>query len=449
MVEISDVKNDSIASDKGILPGDFLVSVNSHTIEDVLDYQFYMSEKHLRIVLKRNSVYRIISVFKKEYEDIGLIFSDYLMSKQQHCKNKCIFCFIDQLPKGLRKSLYFKDDDSRLSFLFGNYITLTNLTQRDVDRIKEMHISPINISVHTTNPELRVKMMGNPNAGSSLRIIKELADSGIKINAQLVLCRGINDGNELIRTLNDLSALFPAVQMVAAVPLGVTKFREGLAQLTPYNKESSKEVLDIIENFADSFYNKNGTHFAYAADEFYLKSETKIPPAEYYEDFSQLENGVGMCALFENEFNIALENTSYSTYKHNQIISAACGEAAYKLISSLCKKAEDKYGITVNVYPIINDFFGNTITVSGLVTGSDIVNHLRNKNLGEALLLPITMLRKEEDLFLDDYTPEKIANELNTDVIFCENNGEAFLEALINLRGKKHVKSSCCNSRQT
>ncbi len=449
MVEIYEVSADSIASKKGILPGDFLVSVNSHTIEDVLDYQFYMSEKHLKIVLKRNSAYKIISITKKEYEDIGLVFSDYLMSKQQHCKNKCIFCFIDQLPKGLRESLYFKDDDSRLSFLFGNYITLTNLTQRDVDRIKEMHISPINISVHTTNPELRVKMMGNPNAGSSLKVIKELADAGIKINAQLVLCSGINDGDELKRTLNDLSAMYPAVQMVAAVPLGVTKFREGLAKLIPYNKESSKEVINIIEGFADEFYRKNGTHFAYAADEFYLKSETKIPLAEYYEDFSQLENGVGMCALFESEFNYALEANTYSVPKHNQIVSVACGEAAFELISTLCKKAENKYEITANVFPIRNDFFGNTITVSGLVTGFDIVNQLKNKDLGEALLLPISMLRKEEDLFLDDYTPERIANELNTNVIFCENNGEAFLEALINLRGKKHVKSSCCNSRQT
>lgn len=430
-VQISNVIAGSPADKRGVRAGDTLLSINGNTIEDVLDYQFYAAETSPVLMLKtKEGRFRGMKILKPEYDDLGLEFDSYLMDQQRHCKNKCIFCFIDQLPKGMRETLYFKDDDSRLSFLFGNYVTLTNLTEHDVQRIIKMHISPVNISVHTTNPELRVQMMKNPNAGPSLEIVSRLANAGIKINTQLVLCAGINDGEELKRTLNDLGRLYPSVQMVAAVPLGVTKYREGLPQLELYNKETAGAVLDILEAFGESFLEKHGTRFAFAADEFYLKAERPMPPASFYEDFEQLENGVGLCALLEDEFLTALE--AFEGTRKERKITMATGVAAYSLLQKLTdcflKKAPH---FEVAVVPIMNDFFGETITVSGLVVGQDMIRQLEGKELGEELLFPASMLRREGDIFLDDTSVDTLAKTLSVKATPVPNDGAALLSAIL------------------
>lgn len=431
-VLINNVVQGSLADAKKIESGDILISVNSHQILDFLDYRFYLKDKKLLLLIKKkNSVFKYVIIKKDEDQDIGLVFNDYMMDKQRNCKNRCIFCFIDQLPKGMRETLYFKDDDTRLSFLFGNYITLTNLTERDVERIIEMHISPVNISVHTTNPELRVRMMKNKHAGQALEIIKRLADAGIAINTQLVLCPGINDGEELRRTLSDLSELYPSVQMIAAVPLGVTKFREGLEQLQLYDKKSSAEVLDIIQSFAEDFYKKHGVHFAWAADEFYIKAERLFPKAEYYEDFQQLENGVGMCALMADEFINTVETLDVSNAE-NRTVTIATGTASFRLISGLCEKLCEKVsGLTVNVVPIVNEFFGETITVSGLVVGRDLIAQLSGRELGDEVLIPASMLKSDENIFLDDVTLEELQSKLKIVVTPVVNDGYALVDAIL------------------
>lgn len=431
-VLINSVLLGSIADAKRIEAGDSLVSVNSHSILDFLDYRFYLDEKKLLLLIeKKNGVFKYVTINKSEDEDIGLVFDDYMMDKQRNCKNKCIFCFIDQLPKGMRESLYFKDDDTRLSFLFGNYITLTNLTERDVERIIEMHISPVNISVHTTNPELRVRMMKNKHAGESLSIIKKLADAGIAINTQLVLCPGINDGDELRRTLSDLAEFYPSVQMIAAVPLGVTRFRDGLEKLQMYNKKSSESVLDIIQDFADAFYEKHGVHFAWAADEFYIKAERPFPNAEYYEDFQQLENGVGMCALMADEFMNAVENINIPNYK-KRTVTIATGTASFNLISGLSQKLCDKVPkLKVNVVPIVNNFFGETITVSGLVVGQDLIAQLAVMDLGDEVLIPSSMLKSDENIFLDDVTLEEVEKKLGIVVTPVINDGYVLVDSIL------------------
>lgn len=400
-------------------------------ILDFLDYRFYLSEPKLRLAVQcADEKLRVITIHKEEYEDIGLVFQDFLMDSQKRCKNKCIFCFIDQLPKGMRDTLYFKDDDSRLSFLFGNYITLTNLTPRDIERIIEMHISPVNISVHTTNPELRVKMMHNKHAGESLSILYRLAEAGITINTQLVLCPGINDGEELKRTLSDLAELYPAVQMVAAVPLGVTKYRRGLEPLEQYTPQTAAQTLDIIEQFADDFYNKHQVHFAWAADEFYLKAGRALPDAAYYEDFDQLENGVGMCALLREEFEKAL--AGFEGKICNRTVTIATGTAAYDLIVSLANQLmQTVSGLTIHVKPIKNNFFGETITVAGLVVGQDLIAQLKGQDLGDALLIPSSMLRSEGDVFLDDISLLDVEDALQIKVTPVKDDGYELAERIL------------------
>ena len=370
-VIIDFVQEGSAANKAKILSGETLVSINGQQIIDVLDYRFYQNNSKLILEIQgKNGKSRQVKSKKDEYEEIGLEFSSYLMDKKHSCKNKCIFCFIDQLPKGLRDSLYFKDDDSRLSFLFGNYITLTNITEHEINRIIKMHISPINISVHTTNPELRVRMMKNKNAGKVLEIIPRLNEAGIKINCQLVLCPGFNDGDELKRTLDDLSAM-QNVECIAAVPVGLTKYREGLEPLEPFNKENASAVIDIIDKAGDKCIEKYGDRRIYAADEFYLLSEREIPEASYYGDFLQLENGVGLWALLKSEAHLALEDLEQTeTDRH---ISLATGVAAKPLIdyvADLCSKKAK--GLKCDVYGIINNFFGERITVAGLITATDI-----------------------------------------------------------------------------
>jgi putative radical SAM enzyme (TIGR03279 family) len=430
-VKIISVEKDSPAEMAGILPGETLVTINSNEINDILDYRFYETSRHLSIELtdeKHKS--RMVTIIKGEYESIGLEFETYLMDKQHQCCNRCIFCFIDQLPKGMRSSLYFKDDDSRLSFLFGNYITLTNMTEHDVQRIIKMHISPINISVHTTNPELRVKMTGNRFAGESLAILYRLADAGVKINCQLVLCKGMNDGDELKRSLTDLGKLYPAVQSIALVPIGLTRFRDGLFPLDPYDASSAQGVIQIAEHFGDQFEAEHGERICYAADEFYLKAQRPIPPAEYYGDFDQLENGVGLMASLKQEFEQALQD--FKEPASQRRVTLITGMAVFPFLNSLLDELRIKcHNLTCNVVPIVNDFFGHTINVSGLVTGGDILKQLDGVDLGDELILPSVMLRREGDIFLDDVSLEDISRTLNIQVVTVPNDGYELLNAIL------------------
>lgn len=430
-VIIKSVQGGSFAEKKRISAGDCLVSVNGNAVRDVLDYRFYLNEKKLRLVLKAaDGKSKVITIIKDEFKDIGLEFETYLMDKQQHCKNKCIFCFIDQLPKGLRESLYFKDDDSRLSFLFGNYITLTNMSDEDIDRIIKMHISPVNISVHTMNPDLRVKMMLNPQAGESLRYVDKLAKGGILLNTQLVLCPGINDGKELEFSLQKLGELYPQVQSIAAVPVGLSDHREGLYPLKAYTPETAGEVIGIIDRFNAEFEKKHGEIIAYAADEFYLKAGRKIPDAEYYNDFPQLENGVGMWALLESEFTQALDECKIKEKKRR--VTAVTGQAAYPLIKSLAEKAMSKInGLEVNVVEAKNRLLGKMITVSGLLCGKDIADALDGTPLGEEVLIPPNCLRSEGDMFLDDMTVTELSQKLGVKVTANGTSGDDLLFAML------------------
>ncbi len=430
-VKISETVKGSIAERKKIGAGDTLISINGNEINDVLDYRFYINDTKLVLLLKTaEGKSKLVMIRKNEFEDIGLEFETYLMDKQRSCKNKCIFCFIDQLPKGLRKSLYFKDDDSRLSFLFGNYITLTNLTDGEAERIIKMHISPVNISVQTVNPELRVKMMANPKAGESLKYLRRFAEAGIAINTQLVLCPGINDGSELERSLNELGDFYPAVQSIAAVPVGLSDHRENLYPIEPYTKETAREVIGIIDSFNEKFKEKHGEIIAYAADEFYLKAELTMPDADYYNGFPQLENGVGMWALLESEFNEALEECEIESVERKATI--VTGKAAYPLILSLAEKVCDKIeGLEINVVAAENKLLGKMITVSGLLCGTDIVSALEGINLGDELIIPPNCLRSEGDMFLDDMTVEELSNKLKIKVTQNGSSGGELLSAML------------------
>lgn len=427
-VKITDVEPGSICYKK-ISGGETLISVNSHEINDVLDYRFYCSECKLKLEIENEKgKRRKVKIKKDEYDDLGLCFETYLMDKHHSCKNKCIFCFIDQMPKGMRESLYFKDDDSRLSFLFGNYVTLTNLTDRDIDRIIEMHISPVNVSVHTMNPELRVEMMKNPNSGTSLRYLNRLADAGIKLNTQLVLCPGINDGKELEYSLSELGKLYPAVQSIACVPVGLTKHREGLYPLEAYNEKTAAAVIDTVDDFNAHFKFFKGETIAFAADEFYLCAGREIPEADYYGEYPQLENGVGMWRLLEDEFKSALEDSEYEL-TDNRNITAVTGAAAYPLIKKLALSAEKKYDkLKINVIKINNDFFGESVTVAGLLTGRDILAQLKGEGLGDELIIPDSALRDGEDVFLDDMTVAELSEKLGVPVTSCVADGYELLE---------------------
>ncbi|NLB35707.1 MAG: DUF512 domain-containing protein [Clostridiales bacterium] len=434
-VKIFSVVPDSLCKKKGIKAGDTLVSINGHEISDVLDYSFYASDTKILLEIKdENGSRKKVRIKKGEYENLGLEFETYLMDSQRHCRNKCIFCFIDQLPKGLRKSLYFKDDDSRLSFLFGNYITLTNLTDIEIDRIIKMHISPVNISVHTMNPALRVKMMKNPKAAHSLEYIKKLSDAGIKLNTQLVLCPGYNDGEELEFTLRELEKLYPSLQSIAAVPVGLTCHREGLCKLNPFTAEQASDVIDIIDNFNSRFMWHNKERIAFPADEFYLKAGREIPSPDYYGNFSQLENGVGLWANFRNEFFLSLNQAEDSAVQGRKI-TVATGVAAYPLICDLVDEMAKKWhNLRINAVKIENKLFGENITVAGLLAGKDIINQLLGRDLGEELLIPATALRREGDIFLDDVTVEQMSKSLNVKVTPVPNEGGEFLKAIV---GKK------------
>ncbi|MDD5953187.1 MAG: DUF512 domain-containing protein [Oscillospiraceae bacterium] len=434
-VRITGVDPHSYGEKAGIQPGETLVSMNGKEIYDVLDYRFYETNCHLALVLRNEKgKERTVHLQKRQYDAIGLEFSSYLMDEKRSCRCKCIFCFVDQMPPGMRDTLYFKDDDSRLSFLFGNYITLTNVSEREVQRIIDMHISPINVSVHTTNPELRVKMMKNRFAGKALEILPRLAAAGIHLNCQLVLCPGINDGPELLRSLTDLEKLMPSLQSVAAVPLGVTKYREGLPELTTYTKETAAQVIDTMEDFGDRMEREYGRRVVYAADEFYLKAERPMPPPEFYGEFDQLENGVGTMACLEEEFTFALEDGQEEGVFaiEPRRVTVATGMAARDFIRKLLDEAERScHNLSCDVVGIVNDFFGDTITVAGLVTGGDLIAQLEGRDLGDALLIPEVMLRHEKDLFLDDVSIEEVERRLGVPVKTVANEGQSLLDAVL------------------
>ena len=429
-VKIFDVTTGSHADKAGIKKGETLLSINSNEIVDVLDYRFYQVNRKLTLeVADEDKNVRTIEMTKGEYEEIGLEFETYLMDKQHSCRNKCIFCFIDQLPKWMRESLYFKDDDSRLSFLFGNYITLTNITEHEIDRIIKMHISPINVSVHTTNPELRCKMMNNRFAGDTLKYLKRFADAGITLNCQIVSCPGINDGDELVRTLTDLENL--GVNMTAIVPVGLTRYRENLYPLVPYNKETAGQTIDIIEKMGDECVKKHGRRIFFPGDEFYLLAEREIPSPEFYEDFSALEDGIGMIAYLTDDVGWKLEELDADESLCHKV-TIACGEGVFPYMKRIMSMINEKFpNITINTRAIKNNFFGGGVNVSGLVTGGDLIDQLRDDNLGDRLIIPSSMLRFENDLFLDDVSTDDVERELGVTLVPVNNNGNDLVEAVI------------------
>ena len=452
MVKISRVTQNSIAYKNNIRGGDFLLSINNNEINDILDYKFYMCESKINLRLRRggntdNNIFTdiYVEIQKRQYGDIGLEFETYMIDEKKSCENKCIFCFIDQLPGKreykdcLRETLYFKDDDERLSFLHGNYITLTNLEDRHIDRIIKMRISPVNISVHTTNPGLRVKMMNNKRAGEVLKYINKLNDNNININAQIVLCKNINDGDELQKTITDLCAL-SSVCSIAAVPGGLTKYRDenGLFKLEPFNKADCGKIIDLADKFGEENLKNTGSRIVYCADEFYLKAGREIPDGDYYEDYPQYENGVGMIRSFCDDFykKYGIYGIIPANFDKPRKITLVTGEAAYCLIKTL---AGDIVKACVNlscaVYKIRNDFFGEEITVAGLVTGRDIIGQLLpyKNNLGDELLIPAVMLRHERDLFLDGMSVGDIETALEIKVVVVENDAGDFIKKVLNI----------------
>ena len=445
MVKITEVDKGSRAARHGILAGDVLVSINQNEICDVLDYRFYLAERTVELLISRADEQFTVAIKKGEYDDIGLSFETPLMDKKQTCRNGCIFCFIDQNPEGLRESLYFKDDDSRLSFIHGNYITLTNMSDKDIDRIIKMRFSPINVSVHTTNPELRVKMMKNKRAGEVLSYLSRLRDAGISMCGQIVLCRGVNDGEELKRSLSDLSEYFPAMTSVAVVPAGLTKFRDKLYPLTDFTPEEASEVIDLINRFGDAHKAKHGTRLFYAADEFYLKAKREIPEADYYEDYPQLENGVGMLRSFSDEFNMCIEDIKEVRQgAQKRAVSLATGVAAYPSVVSLAQKLEQICpDLSIKIYKIINNFFGESITVTGLLTGKDIYEQLCDKELGDELLIPKNALRSGEDIFLCDMTLAELSSKLGTRVRAAGSDGYELAEAILGLDSNRKEGTTC------
>lgn len=431
MVKINSVAEGSPAGRSGVREGDLLACINGHKVRDVLDYMFYAAETEVTLDIVRRGEELTFRIEKDEYDDLGLEFDTFLMDSKQRCSNNCVFCFIDQMPPGMRETLYFKDDDARLSFLQGNYVTLTNLHQEDIDRIIRMKLN-INVSVHTTNPELRVKMMHNRFAGEKLKFIRQLAENGIKLNCQVVCCPGLNDGDELRRTLRDLGGLMPNITSMAVVPVGVTKFRQGLYPLTTFNKQTAGETIDIIAGYQQEFLEKFGTRTVFPSDEFFLIAERDIPDMEFYEDFPQYENGVGMLRSLMDEFEKALEIAEWEG--DDRHVTIATGYSPYPIICQIAKQAEEKFPqLRCDVYRIRNDFFGDTITVTGLITAQDLIAQLRGKDLGEELLISSAMLRRNSDVFLDDLTVPDVERELGVPLRSSDSDGYELLDAIMGI----------------
>lgn len=425
--KITSVDEGSPAARAGLAPGETLLQIDGTAIRDVLDYKFYSYDARLtlKVLEQDGETVREVRVRKREGEPLGLNFEHYLMDGMKQCSNKCVFCFIDQLPKGMRKTLYVKDDDARMSFLMGNYISMTNLSEADVDRILRMHISPVNISVQTTNPELRVKMLRNKRAGEALAIMDRFAEGGITMNCQLVVCKGLNDGDELKRSLHDLKKLYPAVNTISVVPFGMTDHREGLYLLEPTDKPAAEAILDIVEPFAEECLRELGTRLVWCGDELYLKAERPLPDTEYYEDFTQFENGIGMLPLFMEEFRLALPDYEGRSARPFTI---ATGAAAAPSLALLLDEAAAKCdNLNGKVVEIRNDFFGHRVSVAGLITGQDLIAQLKGCDLGERVLISANMLRDGGDVFLDDYTPQQVSDAIGVPIVPVEIDGADLL----------------------
>lgn len=429
---IKDIAGGSIADELGIRPGDRLISIDETEIEDIFDYEFLIQDDFVRILVEKPDGEQWLFEVEKEFdEDLGIIFGNGLMDEYRHCQNKCIFCFIDQMPPGMRETLYFKDDDSRLSFLQGNYVTLTNMSDHDIDRICRYRLSPINISFHTMNPELRCRMLNNRFAGEALKKVDRLFEAEIGMNGQIVLCKGINDGGELEYSITRLMKYIPFLESVSVVPVGLTKFREGLYPLEPFTKEDARGVIDMIEGYQRECFEKFGTHFVHASDEWYLLAGREVPEEERYDGYLQLENGVGMLRLLWDEFHRALEETGCAGPVKREL-SLATGYLAFPYLERMCGEVMERYpGIRVHTYAVRNDFFGERITVSGLLTGRDILEQLKGKELGEVLLLPENVLRSGETVFLDDFTVAEMEKALQVPVYIVKSSGNDLLDAII------------------
>ncbi len=420
--KVNNVLPGSLAQRHGIKSGDEIISINGKKIHDYLDYMFLSAGEKLNIDLKDRS----IVIENEDFEPLGIEFETLLIDEPRSCHNKCIFCFIDQLPQDMRESCYFKDDDYRLSFLQGNYVTLTNMKDSDLDRIIEYSIPRINVSVHTTNPELRVKMLSNKNAGKLMEQLRRFKDGGLMINCQVVLCRGVNDKEELDRTISDLYELGDSIESLSIVPVGISAHREGLTNLVPFDKESSLEVINQVTEWQKKFKKERNTNFVYLSDEFYIMAEREIPEAEEYDGFPQIENGVGLCASLKAEFFDALNFKKKMRVKSEKTL--VTGYLAFDFIKSLVDELETE---KIHVEKIKNNFFGEKITVSGLVTGGDIINQLKGKVLGKYLLIPVSMLRHYEEVFLDDTTISDVERELRVKVRIVGNDGFELLDELL------------------
>ena len=430
---IKEVCPGSIAQEMGIEPGDVLLSIDGNEIEDVFDYHFYVNDEYITVLIRKPYGEEWeLEIEKDDEEDLGIVFARGLMDEYRSCRNKCMFCFIDQMPQGMRDTLYFKDDDSRLSFLQGNYVTLTNMSDHDIERIVRYHLEPINISFHTTNPDLRCRMLNNRFAGDALLKADRLFAAGIRMNGQIVLCKGINDGEELERSIRELSRYIPRLESVSVVPVGLTRYREGLYPLKPFTREDAKEVLGIIHRWQEKLYEESGTHFIHGGDEWYTLAEEELPEAERYDGYLQLENGVGMLRLLMDEFAESLAELPGD--KTAREVSIATGKLAYPYIRRLAEKLMEKYtGTMIYVYAIENKFFGEMITVSGLITGQDLKEQLTGRDLGDKLLLPCNMFRSGEEVFLDDMTLTELAKALQVRADIVKSSGQDFIEAILDL----------------
>ncbi len=428
---IKSVLPGSIAAELEIAAGDRLIAINEREIEDVFDYHFYTNDEELVLLIKKPDGEEWELEIEKEYEeDLGIEFEQGLMDEYRSCRNRCMFCFIDQMPEGMRDTLYFKDDDSRLSFLQGNYVTLTNMSGHDIDRIIRYRLEPINISFHTTNPELRCRMLHNRFAGEALKNVDKLYEGGIQMNGQIVLCKGINDGEELERSIESLTKYIPCLQSVSVVPVGLTRYRDGLYPLEPFQREDARRVLKTIHRWQERLYEEYGTHFIHAGDEWYILAGEELPEEERYDGYLQLENGVGMLRLLEEEFREAYEGTEGDQRKRE--VSIATGLLAAPYIQRMAEQLAVKYPKTeIHVYPIRNDFFGELITVSGLITGQDLIRQLRGRELGERLLLPCNMFRSGEEVFLDDVTLSEVEEALQVEAYIVKSSGRDLIEAVI------------------
>ena len=430
---IDTVDLNSPAHRAGILPGEKLVSINGNEVYDILDYRYFSVGRRLLLeVSDTNGKLRKVKIVKPQYTALGLNFASYLMDNPRSCVNNCIFCFIDQLPPGLRETLYFKDDDSRLSFLMGNYITLTNLSKREISRIIELKISPINVSVHATNAELRAFLLRCKKGANGFLLMKRLADAGIQMNCQIVCLPGINDGPELQNSIADLSSLYPSVKSVSVVPVGLTRYREGLYPIKAYEKKQAAEVIDMVDRFGDICLKEYGSRIFFCGDEFYLKAGRALPPYDYYENFPQFENGVGMLRSFENEFLTALDTLNIAPDDSPPAFSVATGTAAEQMLKNLLQILQNKcYNIKGNIYGIQNDFFGSCVDVAGLVTGGDLIAQLKGMDLGQRLLIPASMLRHGGDMFLDNISVSQVSESLNIPVVPVPNDGAQLLSAIL------------------